>query len=77
MICLIKKFESGVEIAPLFIKNETKKFSQRAKKGFREFRPKQQNGVKTPSWRILGTRKCSQYSGQNKFALKKLYATLR
>lgn len=37
MICLIKKFKSGVEIAPLFIKNETKKFSQRAKRVLGDF----------------------------------------
>ena len=46
------------------IKNEKKKFLPAGKKGFRGFCPKQQNGVKTPSWRILGTRKCSQYSRQ-------------
>ena len=72
MICLIKKFKSGVEIAPLFLKNETKKFLPAGKKGFRGFRPKQQNGVKTPSWRILGIKKCSHYSEQNKFALKNI-----
>jgi len=65
-----------LKIAPLFLKNETKKILPAGKKGFRGFRPKQQNGVKTPSWRILGTRKCSQYSRQINLPLK-LYATLR
>ena len=59
-----------LKIAPLFLKNETKKILPAGKKGFRGFRPKQQNGVKTPSWRTLGIKKCPQYSGQNKFALK-------
>lgn len=38
-------------------------FSQRAKKGFRDFALNSKNGVKTPSWRILGTKKCSPKFG--------------
>ena len=46
-------------------------FSQRAKKGFRDFALNSKNGVKTPSWRILGIKKCSPKFGV-KFFIKKL-----
>ena len=40
-------------------KFEVKNISQWAKKGFRDFALNSKNGVKTPSWRILGIKKCS------------------
>ena len=48
-----------------------KNISQRAKKGFRDFALNSKNGVKTPSWRILGIKKCSLKFGV-KFFIKKL-----
>lgn len=49
-----------------------KNISQRAKKGFRDFALNSKNGVKTPSWRILGIKKCSQNSEQNFYKKIKL-----
>ena len=45
-----------------------KNISQRAKKGFRDFALNSKNGVKTPRWRILGTKKYYLYSSKINFA---------
>ena len=63
---LIKKIgESGVKNAPLFLKLETKKYLPEGKRGFRAFALNSEKGVKTPRWRILGTKNAT-LSGANK-----------
>ena len=76
MILIKKISRSGVKNAPLFSKFGIKKYLPEGKMGFRAFALNSEKGVKTPRWRILGTRKCSQYSMQINLPLK-LYATLR
>ena len=58
MILIKKIFKSGVEITPLFAKNEIKNYLPAGKNGFQGFALNSEKGVKTPSWRILGTKKC-------------------
>ena len=73
----IKKFYKISKNIFYFInKIGIKIFSQRAKKGFRDFALNSKKGVGTPSWRILGIKKCSQNSEQNKFALKIICHTM-
>lgn len=45
-----------------------KNFPRRDKKGFREFFLNSKKGVKTPRWRILGTKKYYLYSCKINFA---------
>ncbi len=64
MILIKKLNESGVENAPLFSKNETKKYLPAGKMGFRAFALNSEKGVKTPSWRIMGIKNDPHYSEQ-------------
>ena len=62
---ILKKFENcELNFTVFLIKNVL----PAGKKGFREKFPKQLNGVKTPSWRILGTKKCSPKFVNNKIS---------
>ena len=52
-----------------------KNFPRRAKKVLGYFALNSENGVKTPRWRILGTKNATLF-GANKFAQKYLYFAL-
>lgn len=56
--------KSGVKITPLFSKFYNKKMSLGEQNGYQGFSLNSEKGVLTPSWRILGTKKCHQYSEQ-------------
>ena len=62
---LIKKIEKSGVNAPLFSKYRTKKYLPEGKMGFRAFALNSENGVKTPSWRILGSKNATLF-GANK-----------
>ena len=65
MILIKKNGESGVKNAPLFLKFETKKYLPEGKMGFRAIALNSEKGVKTPRWRILGTKNATLF-GANK-----------
>ena len=67
MILIKKISRSGVKNAPLFSKFGTKKYLPEGKMGFRAFALNSEKGVKTPRWRILGSKKSTLF-GANKFA---------
>lgn len=68
MILIKKISRSGVKNAPLFSKFGTKKYLPEGKMGFRAFALNSEKGVKTPRWRILGTKKYYLYSSKMDFA---------
>ena len=57
MILIKKISRSGVKNAPLFSKFGIKKYLPEGKMGFRVLDLNSEKGVKTPRWRILGTKK--------------------
>jgi len=48
-----------------FLKNKTKKYLPEGKMGFRAFALNSEKGVKTPRWRILGSKNATLF-GANK-----------
>ena len=66
IMILIKKISrSGVKNAPLFSKFGIKKYLPEGKMGFRAFALNSEKGVKTPRWRILGSKYATLF-GANK-----------
>lgn len=65
MIFNKKITQSGVRNASLFPKNKTKKYLPEGKMGLRAFALNSEKGVKTPSWRILGSKNATLF-GANK-----------
>lgn len=65
MILIKKISRSGVKNAPLFSKFGIKKYLPEGKMGFRAFALNSENGVKTPRWRILGSKYATLF-GANK-----------
>lgn len=65
MILIKKISRSGVKNAPLFSKFGIKKYLPEGKMGFRAFALNSEKGVKTPRWRILGSKYATLF-GANK-----------
>ena len=65
MILIKKISRSGVKNAPLFSKFGTQKYLPEGKMGFRAFSLNSEKGVKTPRWRILGSKYATLF-GANK-----------
>lgn len=65
MILIEKLQENGEKILHFLFKNITKKYLPAGKMGFRAFALNSEKGVKTPRWRILGTKNATLF-GANK-----------
>ena len=65
MILIKKISRSGVKNAPLFSKFGIKKYLPEGKMGFRAFALNSEKRVKTPRWRILGSKYATLF-GANK-----------
>lgn len=60
-----KKLKAVLQRVTVFYENLYTIILPVGKMGFRDNSLNGKNGVKTPSWRILGIKKCSQNSEQN------------
>jgi len=65
MIFKEKNNKKWSEKYSIFLKNKTKKYLPEGKMGFRAFALNSEKGVKTPRWRILGSKNATLF-GANK-----------